>query len=44
MHMIRDLLYPTRKVELYILFFLYCDSDMDVAINVSLRMSLAYYI
>ena len=27
----------------YILFF-YCDSDMDVAINVSLRMSLAYYI
>ena len=43
MHMIRDLLYPTRKVELYILF-VYCDSDMDVAINVSLRTSLAYYI
>ena len=24
--------------------YIYCDSDMDVALGVSLRMSLAYYI
>ena len=44
MHMIRDLLYPIRKVELYILFFLFIVTVIWMLLSMCLCVCLLHII